>query len=202
MAKNRLSLGESFKESINQFKDIYHEYEQSFEETEEIDEQLDNSKKTFDEKLNEFARKHKKLSFGLITLVALGPKIGWEAYRFVRDVNFVGEAMSQIQMYKEDSNIQIVTEKPTIDENGHVVTQKAKEQEKDGITIESGDYIFSQDENGEYTLKEKSEADTFKQDLQGDVKKEEDLTQEELEQRAQESQEKAEITPEIEKTLE
>lgn len=123
MAKKRLSLGESFKESINQFKDIYHEYEQSLDETEEIDDKLDSSKKTFDEKFNEFAKKHKKLSFGLLALVALGPKIGWDAYRFVRDVNLVNETMQQVEtITKSDSQIEIVTERPTVDENGHVVT--------------------------------------------------------------------------------
>lgn len=203
MAKKRLSLGESFKESINQFKDIYHEYEQSLDETEEIDEKLDTSKKTFDEKFKDFAKKHKKLSFGLLALVALGPEIGWDAYRFVRDVNFANETMQQVEMMnKIDSQVEIVTERPTVDENGHVVTQKDKEQEKEGITIESGDFIFSQNENGEYTLKEKGEENSFKQELQEDVKKEEDLTQEELEQRAKETQEKAEVTPEIDKTLE
>lgn len=199
MAKNRL-LGQGLKDSLQELKNFYNEYSQELDESEELDEQCEESKKTFEDKFKDFARKHKKLSFGLLAFVAIAPNVAWDAYRVYNKINFTNEIMKQSETYS-GSGIETVTERPTVDENGYVI-RKDNEQEKQGVTIESGDYIFSQDANGEYSLKEKSEADTFKQDLQGDVKKEEDLTQEELEQRAQESQEKAEITPEIEKTLE
>ncbi len=164
------------------------------------------ARETFGQKASHFLKTKGKKA--LIYIGVVGAFLGLEIDNIRMKIERYDTGKEMIQMVQEtfgkksSSDIEIVTEKPTIDENGNVVIQKDKEKEKEGITIESGDLIFSQDENGEYTLKEKNEENSFQQDLQEDVKKEEDLTQEELEQRAQESQEKAEVTLQIDKTLE
>lgn len=191
---------------FNKIEDTLDKIEEQEAEYERAKEENIAVRETFGQKAKQFLKTKGKKA--LIYTGVIGAFVGLEIDNIRMKIERYDTGKEIIQMVQEtfgnksSSDIEIVTEKPTIDENGNVVTQKDKEKEKEGITIESGDLIFSQDENGEYTLKEKTEENSFKQDLQEDVKKEEDLTQEELEQRAQDTQQREEVTPEINKTLE